>query len=452
MKAGRTELARSVTISHTANVAGPEGHVNAWLRHHGVLRVDEPEAMARLTHMKRLVGDLHSRGLAVAGASGGGAAIAADLAEAHGVHLARFEPETMAILRRAIPSSGHVGNPMDLSGQSADPSMDTAAIYRAVLADPNVAALLYPYMVMLPDGGSKAGQFESLFDTLAAESERLGKPLIVTTYVTQPGNSWLDDRCDRFPLIGIASGIDRTMAALGQLSAHRRADGSVDGSRETPSDPASDSVITEVIGRRILDDLGVEVVPGSHCHDRAAALAVADALGYPVVVKAVVRELAHKAAGGAVVLGLRSSDDVGRAWDQLHQRFPTADGCLVERMVSGVELLVGLTRDADFGAIITLGLGSVLAETINVHGSVVVRAGDDLPVEDLLRAAGLERLAGRLPVEQATALGRTLGTLAASFTTGGAADLAFLEINPLFLTPDGRVLAADVLARRIPRL
>ena len=168
----------------------------------------------------------------------------------------------------------------------------------------------------------------------------------------------------------------------------------------------------------------------------AEALAAADALGYPVVLKDVSQE--HKSDAGGVVLGI--ADRAG-----LEAAFGAPGAWSVERMAplaDGIELIVGTRRDTRFGPLLLVGLGGIYAELLSDVAVALAPVEPD-EAEELLRslrcAPLLNGARGRAPVDIGAA---ARAASALSHLAARAPWLAELEINPLLVTPSG-VLGLD---------
>jgi acetyltransferase len=197
-------------------------------------------------------------------------------------------------------------------------------------------------------------------------------------------------------------------------------------------------------GKRLLTWLGIATPSRVACHDRADAHVALAQLGAPVVEKMLDPVVLHKARVGGVRLGVRTGDDLEAALDALDAA--GARRYLVEEMASpGLDLLVGARRDPVFGPVVVLGLGGDLAETLD---TVVVRpaplseAAAIAMLGDLLNGNGNDLGIGAAAIDRAD--------LAAALTSLGAlvtavAELDEIEINPLRATPDGRLVALDVV-------
>jgi len=131
------------------------------------------------------------------------------------------------------------------------------------------------------------------------------------------------------------------------------------------------TLLTEIEAKQVLEDAGVRVSPARLATTAEAAAATADSLGYPVVLKVVSPQITHKSDVGGVELGLASAADVRAAFDRIvasakkHAPDATIDGVAVQRMEpQGIEVIVGMTKDPQFGPVLMFGLGGVLVEVL----------------------------------------------------------------------------------------
>jgi len=462
LKPGRTATAQQLVMSHTATLAGPDAVVRSLLADLGVAVVDTVEQLVRTARLAMVVPALSAdRGVAVLGSSGGAASVTSDMADHYGVPLPPYADDTVAALRDLVPDSGHVGNPIDLSGRSGGDQVDTDRIYGLIASDPTVGALLLPFSAILPDDSPGRVAHRNYLEAMAGISDRHGTPLVVSTLAGQVVNDWLRGLEQRHQQTVVVRGLDATMAALGALT------NGVSGSAAVPEaspDGAAASgvgaptggrgpVLDEATGRAVLAAVGFPVVPGQRCDDDADLPAVAGAVGFPLVAKGVLPNVSHKAAVGGVVTGLGSPDAAVAAVAAMRERCRAGgiqmDGVLLERMVSGLELLVGLTRDPVYGPAVTVGLGGLLAETTDLHATAALPFGRAGGVSRLLDAAGIAGAVDRSGVPQAQVEDQ-LDLLCRQFVDGDLAGYQTVEVNPLFLTPTGDLWAADVLLIPLP--
>lgn len=462
VKSGRTELSQAVAVSHTASISGPDELISAMLEGCGVHRVDESEELIRLVKLASMdrvqAGARSGGGVAVVTASGGNAGILADLASEHGLHLADFSPATWAALHDEVPASGFVGNPLDVTGGSAAGAFDLEVIYENLFGDPAVGVLLYGFAPPWPTDEPGREAHRRHFEVIAAAAERHGKAAIIPTTALQRSTPWVTEFARANPHVIFPLGQTLTVRALAYLFPAPPPRASTDpltaGGSHAPS--SSLEVLSEGRGRELLGAAGLPVAAGVHVPDEtweAGADAVRDAIAglhAPYVLKANMDGVSHKAAIGGVRLRLHDADALIDAAAGIRRDVAAAaphvvvDGLLVEEMVSGTELLLGMVRHDDVGPMLTLGLGGSLSETTDLKATVPMWPEADDWVPALLHRAGLAAIVDRIP-GALEALDETLSRAREAFLSGPLRDCHTVEINPLFLGPDRFVAAGDAL-------
>lgn len=209
------------------------------------------------------------------------------------------------------------------------------------------------------------------------------------------------------------------------------------------------SVLSELESMRLLAPFGVPFPRERSVASADEAVAAAREIGFPVVVKVSGRGLAHKSDRGLVELGLSDAAAVEGAIVRLESRLTAADGeteFLVGEMVSGHrELIVGARRDASFGAVVVVGWGGVLAEAMGRTASMPFPVGPD-DVGDLCHRAGLDPLLGDVRGERAVDRAALLGVVRAlGEAMEQRSDISSIDVNPLKVGRDGRLVAVDCL-------
>jgi acetyl-CoA synthetase (ADP-forming) len=187
-------------------------------------------------------------------------------------------------------------------------------------------------------------------------------------------------------------------------------------------------------------------------HTPDDAIAQAQRIGYPVVLKGVCRELVHKSEAGAVKLDIHDADALHAAWRDIatgivaHLPGAILDGCVVQPMIrDGIELIVGCRWDAQFGAVVIVGSGGVLVEILNdVQMAVApVASAHALRLIESLRIAPILAGARGRPPADITALADTIARLSELASALGPR-FTELDINPLLVREAGRgVIALD---------
>jgi len=206
------------------------------------------------------------------------------------------------------------------------------------------------------------------------------------------------------------------------------------------------SLLTEVEAKDLLKQAGVSVVDTRLATSREEAIALSGELGFPVVLKIASSDVVHKSDAGGVKLGLETADQVGEAYGEIMasigKAFPDAkiQGVSVQSMArSGVEVIVGMSKDAQFGPVLMFGLGGVLVEILkDVSFRIVPLAKRDAAemIREIKGYPLLEGYRGSEPVDVANLESMILKV---SEFVDKNPDIKELDLNPVFAYGDGAV-------------
>jgi len=451
VKAGRSDAGARVTQSHTASLAGSHAVWEAACREHGVCTLDDPEAMVACAHFLVAFGAPRADSVAAMSPSGGTIAVTADRLAAARLALAQLGPQTRSALCALVPPTRPL-NPLDIGGLARDQGLPAArAAQAAYAADPNVGVSLIVVATtpQLEDKVRAWGQ--------AAVEQRIPTAILFTPgalvdgarkALREIGCPYTNRMDDALRVIATAIEYGRMMREPARARTPHVA--------VNVGDVASGR-LTESEAKALLRRAGIAPVDERHAKDTAAAVAAAAALGYPVVMKPVCRDLAHKSDIGAVRLGLRSASDVERAWTDIAAAVgrngldASFEGCVVQREVSGgVELILGARHDECFGPVVVVGAGGIYVELFDdmrvALAPVDARQARAL-IEELHISALLHGARGRKAVDIEAAVDALvrLGHLAATL----GERLVELDINPLLVQERGAV-ALDARATISP--
>ena len=362
----------------------------------------------------------------------------------------------MAALQAQLPSFSTASNPLDMTAQGMREAELYGNVTREMLTDPNVTCV----MVCLLPGSPQSGLVK--FRSIQPLIESATKPLV---YVMMGGDAPLADEL----VVSVRdSGVpffrspERAMRALQHVVAYHRALSEATrpatAARARPvSRPVTrlqgHGTLAEYRGKAWLAELGLPIPAGGLARSVEDALAIAQDIGYPVVLKAQAAALPHKSDVGGVAIHLADAAAVRAAWEAMHASIAKArpglvlDGLLVEKMgPRGVEMVLGARRDAQWGPVLLVGLGGVWIEVLKdtrlmpADWSAEQIAGE---IRQLRAAALLQGARGAPPAD--------IDALAAAAALVGAAmqaepRLLEIDINPLVVYPQGQgVLALDAL-------
>jgi acyl-CoA synthetase (NDP forming) len=435
IKSGRTGTGQRAALSHTGSMAGSDAVYDAAFRESGALRVESVEEMLDLCQGLATLPLLKGRRLAIIGNSGGFGVLAADKAEEVGLEVAEPGPGLKEKLRAFLPSHASIQNPVDLTVEG------TAASYRqalsAALGEYDAALALYigtPYLEAIPYAAS-----------IVKAAEESQKPVAVSLAVGSDISGSLK-LLQEHGLPNFSSG-ERAARALGRIADYGQYRA---GLRPLPSLPEAlgglppgSGHLLETEAMQWLKENGLPVPEFCFAVGHTEAVAACRRLGYPVVMKVVSPEIIHKSDHGGVVLDIDSDSAAGAAFDRIQASARGKDfrGVVIYPMLKGGrEVILGLTRDPQFGPVVVFGLGGIYTEVLQdiaLRVAPVDSAGAMEMIRSIRALPLLQGLRGQEPVDL-----ESLADALARFSR-----LPFLypevqevDLNPVFVFPDRLVI------------
>jgi acetyltransferase len=478
VKVGRSAQAQAAAIAHSGSLAGEDRAIDAALAATGVIRcadldelLETAELVAGCQRMGRRVG----RGrTGVVTVSTGEASLIADLAPRTGIDLPDVPPATRDRLLGDLPTLGYIGNPLDPWG-ATEPPKAYAAAFRAFAESGayDVLAIVhdFPYR-SLPAEIETANEVTDQLLRATADRPDLLPVYISMTSGEPPAETKAQlDAAGGVPILRGALEAFTAIAAVARWEARRDARREAGGPRREawtrlaadrttwggePLAPITVIPTTTVLSEReslgLLLAAGIPVTALREATDANAAVAAAREFGRPVTLKLDAIGLAHKSDVGAIRLGLSGDAEVAAAADELlalgeilAASGVVVGGLIVEPMASpGLELIVGLIRDPDFGPLVVVGLGGVLAEVLD---DVVIRLAPVTSEEatamlDALRGARLlDGVRGR-PAADRAAIAAII--VAVAQLGVDRPDIVAIDLNPVISSP-AETIAVDAL-------
>lgn len=450
LKIGASERGQQAAASHTGALAASDAVFGAVLARHGALRVDSLEDLIDLGEAVSVLGaDRLPKGkrVALVAASGGFGVMMADAATAAGLETPDLAPQTQAGIRAVIPAAG-TANPVDATAQmSSQPTM-LSGLLEAVTADPNCDATFLLMTLAMTMPRLRAVYTEALTELRAAHPDRL---LAVCAKGAPEHLAPLAELG-----IPVFPTIDATARGLAALARMRETLEGVTPAKTAPKAAPlpADAFRNEAASKRVLAQAGVPILPEAIVQDAQQACEAAEAMGYPVVLKVLSPDIAHKTEAGGVAIGLRDAEAVREAIARMEASVsayaPDArrDGWLVTPFApQGVELIAGISRDPVFGPVVMVGMGGIHAEILRdvaVQAAPVDLAEAEAMIRSLKLFPVLDGARGR-PKADVKAAARTVAALSA-FAAAHVDSVAEIDINPLLVLPEGHgVLALDAL-------
>ncbi|RFC68555.1 MULTISPECIES: acetate--CoA ligase family protein [Mesorhizobium] len=445
MKVGRSEQARAGALSHTASLAGSDAASDAFMRRLGIARVDSIPAFLETLKLLHVCGPLPGNKLSSMSCSGGEASVMADAAEGRPLVFPKLDDAHRASVKETLGPLVAVANPLDYHTfiwNNEDAMRQTFTAMVSDRFDLNALVLDFPRN----DRCSDADWQPTLRAFRAALTAKSARGAVVASMPENmpEGEAKALVAQGVVPLFGIGETMDAVEAAHFIGAAWSKPASTAVGDRAALV--GETQVLDEATAKALLREDGLNVPAGIVAASVADAVDAAGKIGFPLALKAL--GVAHKSETGAVRLNLRDADTVRSVAEAL---LPLGTGLFVEKMIEGgvAELIVGITHDALFGPVMTIGTGGVLVELLQDSATLLLPASRD-EIERALRGLKmfplLEGYRGRPKAD----LRAAIEAIAKIGAFAQAENIEELDINPLIVCGEGKGawIADALLVRR----
>jgi len=452
VKVGRTALGMATAASHTAALAGDDAVFDTLLRQHGTWRANTIDEFFDVAHCLAVSGLPANRKVGLLTVSGGVGVMMADHAAEAGLDVAALPDVAQDCIRGRVPLAA-THNPVDLTGQvTAEPSLiDFAA--RTMLEQGGYGSLL----IFLAAFGSTPA-VEALQRQLARDLRRdFPDRLLIISRLADAAQQRALEAAGCLCFADPARAI-RVLAAMTFLR-EQRARPADPGLVLRPGPIVRPGSYNEADALHLLGQAGVPVVATKRAASRDDTVAAATALGFPVAIKVLSADIAHKSDVGGVALNVRDAAQAADAYDRImtsvRAAAPSAkrDGVLVAPMVhGGVECIIGVRRDPALGVVVMLGSGGVNVELlgdVSLRLAPVDRAQALAMINELKTAPLFNGFRGA-PRADVAALADAIVRLSDFALSAGPAFVS-AELNPFVVLPAGEgALALDAVLLTTP--
>lgn len=370
LKVGRSASGQRAAASHTGALAGADEAYESAFRKSGVLRADSAEQLFEWSRALAWLPLPAGRRMAVLTNAGGPGVMSADFIEGHGMSLAELSNATREKLRALLPPAASLMNPVDMLSNASP--REYAASLQILLDDSNVDGVL----LVLPPPPMYST--ESVADALIPIISNSKKPVTVALMGSNlVREAWRRFNAARIPTYDFP---ERAASALSCLV--RRAEYLRDlESDSTPASTLDHAAIHSLLDGKpaswldpeaadsLLTAARIPTAPVRLARTADEAASLARELGFPLVLKIASPDILHKSDVGGIFLDLNSAEEVRESFDLATRRAKEAkpsahiEGCHLQRMIgSGQEVILGSTRDAQFGPLIMFGSGGIDVE------------------------------------------------------------------------------------------
>ena len=449
LKVGRTALAAEMALSHSGALAGTDESYSAVFDRYGVQRVEDMDQLATALVMFAQPQATAGGGIVCLHDSGGERQLMIDLADQFSVPLAQLDTQTLARLKGLLDPGLPAVNPLDGWGAGgAHAPANMAACFTALLEDRDAAL-----GAVVHDRGPNSEIYPSYMEYLHQAQGATGKPVFLVANRQGSGSDNLAITSTQrgFPVI---DGVSQFLVGARCLLNYRDFQ-----QRQAPEMPTLDpqkvihwrqrlqsqQQVSEVLASQFLADLDIPMVLGAEVATESQLIEAAGQLDYPLVLKTAEPGIAHKSDQGGVILNIPSQAKLLEAYQHLAQRLGSA--AMLAPMVesAGVEMIMGISTDKQFGPVVVLGFGGIYAELLKDTTVLLPPFDSATAAEAIGRLRMSPMLAGvrgspAVDIQAYATAAARLSVLAVEF-----ADLiAEIDINPVKVMASG-CLGLDAL-------
>lgn len=466
LKVGRSRLAQKAILTHTGALAGSDAVHEALFKQRGVIRVHDLDELLETAELFLKSPLPEGNGVGMITVSGGQIGMMGDLAQGLELNFPELSAKAKERLGEVLPSFVNVTNPLDAWGIGN--LEEVYPVCAKILAEEETVDVLVISQDSPPGlAPMQAKQYENVARAAIEVAHDTKKPVVVFSNVSGGFDRRIREILDRggVPLL---QGTRESLKALEKLiwyAKFLRQRAKITRDRlEPPSDPEkvkrhlqrSSGTLSEYETKQILRRYGIPCTVEEMTHSIEEAMRAAQRIGYPIVMKAQSTHIQHKTEAGVIRLNIKSNAELLTAYNEIianAKRYdPQAaiDGILVQEMLpreEGLEVIVGIWQDKEFGPVIMFGLGGVFVEVlkdISLRVLPITRQDAFEMINEIRGYRLLEEFRGRPRLDQEAIVDVLLRVSCIAMDLKN--EVLSIDINPLLVFPEGQgVKGVDAL-------
>ena len=456
LKAGRSAKGGAIAASHTGSLSGSDASFDAVLKKFGAIRVDDLEELMAMSLMLSTLKQMPKQAtFASMNLSGGETGICADVGSLNGIEYPDFTKETLASLKEQLPSYASPNNPLDMTASLSYDADLYAGALRTVMDDPNIGMVLIGYTLLLEIADPAIHYMYQGIEKVVKEKGENCKPIAMIPFAENTRNAEYQEKLFNIgvpvlPPTVYAFKILRHLADFISYTPENKSLSLAVGQKKSDETYA----LSEHDSKKELGAYGVpvpkEVIVTSAEEAAEFAKNTKEALG----MKVESADILHKSDVGGVKLNIHGPEEAVQAYNEIMEsvssKRPDAkiNGILTVPMLkSGVEMIIGVNNDPQFGPMVMVGMGGVFVELfkdVALYPAPISKA----EALDMLRSLKSFKLLNGYRGGAKCDIDALCDTIVsiADFASANRDTLKELDINPLFVYPEGEgVGVADAL-------
>lgn len=456
LKAGRSAKGGAIAASHTGSLSGSDASFDAVLKKFGAIRVDDLEELIAMSLMLSTMKKLPEKAtFASMNLSGGETGICADVGSLNGIEYPDFTEETLKKLKEQLPSYASPNNPLDMTASLSYDADLYAGALRTVMDDPNIGMVLIGYTLLLEIADPCIHYMYKGIEQIVSEKGGDCKPIAMIPFAENTRNPEYQEKLFKIgvpvlPPPVYAFKMLRHLADFIEYEPESKTLELAVGASESTQTKA----LSEHESKLELKQFGVAVADEVIVTSKEEAAAFAKEHPVPLAMKIESSDILHKSDVGGVKLNISSPEEAEEAYEEIManvtSKRPDAkiNGILIVPMLKpGVEIIIGVNNDPQFGPMVMVGMGGVFVEVFKDVALYPAPFGEEEALQMLKSLKSFKLLDGYRGSAKCDikALCQTIVAIS-NYAQANKDVLKELDINPLFVYPEGQgVGVADAL-------
>lgn len=456
LKAGRSAKGGAIAASHTGSLSGSDASFDAVLKKFGAIRVDDLEELIAMSLMLSTMKRMPEKAtFASMNLSGGETGICADVGSLNGIEYPDFTEETLKKLKEQLPSYASPNNPLDMTASLSYDADLYAGALRTVMDDPNIGMVLIGYTLLLEIADPCIHYMYKGIEKVVQEKGGNCKPIAMIPFAENTRNPEYQEKLFQIgvPVLPPPVYAFKLLRHLADFIAYEPETKTLELAVGHPKSEETQA-LSEHESKQELKVYGVPVPDEVIVTSKEEAAQFAKNHPDPLVMKVESADILHKSDVGGVKLNVCGSEAAEKAYEEIMEsvtaKRPDAhiNGILTVPMLdAGVEIIIGVNNDPQFGPMIMVGMGGVFVEVFKDVALYPAPLKEEEALEMLKSLKSFKLLNGYRGTEKCDikALCQTIVAIS-NYAQANKDVLKELDINPLFVYPEGKgVGVADAL-------
>ena len=456
LKAGRSAKGGAIAASHTGSLSGSDASFDAVLKKFGAIRVDDLEELIAMSLMLSTMKRMPEKAtFASMNLSGGETGICADVGSLNGIEYPDFTEETLKKLKEQLPSYASPNNPLDMTASLSYDADLYAGALRTVMDDPNIGMVLIGYTLLLEIADPCIHYMYKGIEKVVQEKGGNCKPIAMIPFAENTRNPEYQEKLFQIgvPVLPPPVYAFKLLRHLADFIAYEPETKTLELAVGHPKSEETQA-LSEHESKQELKVYGVPVPDEVIVTSKEEAAQFAKNHPDPLVIKVESADILHKSDVGGVKLNVCGPEAAEKAYEEIMEsvtaKRPDAhiNGILTVPMLdAGVEIIIGVNNDPQFGPMIMVGMGGVFVEVFKDVALYPAPLKEEEALEMLKSLKSFKLLNGYRGTEKCDikALCQTIVAIS-NYAQANKDVLKELDINPLFVYPEGKgVGVADAL-------